>query len=349
MRAARRAHGRAGSPRGPCGRVAARPRAGRSGPGRSSAWSSTSGRFVAADHDHAGRRVEPVHLGQDLVQRLLALVVAAAEAADAARARAPDRVELVDEHDRRRCLLRLRRGRARARRRHRRSPRRTPTPPARRTARPPRRRPPVRAGSCRSRADRRAARRAACGRPASGTAPACAGSRRPRQLRLCLVDPGHVRERDPVARRLVTAAFERPNAPSASRRPPPSASARTTATRTESSGRTRAARSPTTARPCRAVAHSPSPRAPGADWTVIRVRECRDLGAEPLRRRRAVVAQRLREGALDRRALRGDRLDMVGPTCVRGRTACTARGPWQPASWRACSGRCSVRGRRGRR
>jgi hypothetical protein len=35
------------------------------------------------DHDHARRRVEPVHLGQDLVQRLLALVVAAAVAGDA--------------------------------------------------------------------------------------------------------------------------------------------------------------------------------------------------------------------------------------------------------------------------
>jgi hypothetical protein len=33
-----------------------------------------------SDDDHAGRRVEAVHLGQDLVQRLLALVVAAAEA-----------------------------------------------------------------------------------------------------------------------------------------------------------------------------------------------------------------------------------------------------------------------------
>jgi hypothetical protein len=35
------------------------------------------------DHDHARGRVEPVHLGQDLIQRLLALVVAAAVAGDA--------------------------------------------------------------------------------------------------------------------------------------------------------------------------------------------------------------------------------------------------------------------------
>ena len=60
-----------------------------------------------ADHDHARRRVEAVHLGQDLVQRLLALVVAAAESGDARRTRAADRVELVDEDDRRRGLLRL--------------------------------------------------------------------------------------------------------------------------------------------------------------------------------------------------------------------------------------------------
>ena len=59
------------------------------------------------DHDHAGRRVEAVHLGEDLVERLLALVVAAAEPGDAGRARAADRVELVDEDDRRRRLLRL--------------------------------------------------------------------------------------------------------------------------------------------------------------------------------------------------------------------------------------------------
>ena len=35
-----------------------------------------------ADHDHLRGRVEAVHLGQDLVERLLALVVAAAEAGD---------------------------------------------------------------------------------------------------------------------------------------------------------------------------------------------------------------------------------------------------------------------------
>jgi hypothetical protein len=60
-----------------------------------------------SDHDHARRRIEAVHLGQDLIQRLLALVVAAAEARDPGRPRAPDRVELVDEDDRRRSLLRL--------------------------------------------------------------------------------------------------------------------------------------------------------------------------------------------------------------------------------------------------
>ena len=38
------------------------------------------------EHDHVRLGVEAVHLGQDLVERLLALVMAAAEAADAARA-----------------------------------------------------------------------------------------------------------------------------------------------------------------------------------------------------------------------------------------------------------------------
>jgi hypothetical protein len=51
-------------------------------------------------HDDRGAGLEPVHLGEDLVERLLALVVAA-EADVAAGPRAPDRVELVDEDDRR--------------------------------------------------------------------------------------------------------------------------------------------------------------------------------------------------------------------------------------------------------
>ena len=132
------------------------------------------------DHDHAGRRVEAVHLGEDLVQRLLALVVAAAEAGDARRARAADRVELVDEDDRRRRLLRLLEQVAHARRadaddrldelRGGRS---------RRTARSPRRRRRARAASCRCPAAPRAARRAGCARRAGGTSPGRAGSRRP--------------------------------------------------------------------------------------------------------------------------------------------------------------------------
>ena len=39
-----------------------------------------------ADHDNPGRRVEPVHLGEDLVERLLALVVSTPEPADRPRA-----------------------------------------------------------------------------------------------------------------------------------------------------------------------------------------------------------------------------------------------------------------------
>src|SRR5438093_1065473 len=53
-----------------------------------------------ADDDHVRGRVEAVHLGQNLIQGLLALVVAAAEARDSRSTRAPDRIQLVDEDDR---------------------------------------------------------------------------------------------------------------------------------------------------------------------------------------------------------------------------------------------------------
>src|SRR3954468_19861542 len=56
------------------------------------------------DDDHVGVRVEAIHLDQDLVEGLLPLVVAAAEAGAALAA---DRVDLVDEDDARRIALRL--------------------------------------------------------------------------------------------------------------------------------------------------------------------------------------------------------------------------------------------------
>ncbi len=57
-------------------------------------------------HDHSLGALEAVDLGEDLVERLLALVV---RSGDGHRplARAPDRVELVDEDDRRLRLLGL--------------------------------------------------------------------------------------------------------------------------------------------------------------------------------------------------------------------------------------------------
>ena len=57
------------------------------------------------EQDHAGLRVEAVHLHEQLVQRLLPLVVTTA---DAAATMAADRVDLVHEHDRRCRGLRLR-------------------------------------------------------------------------------------------------------------------------------------------------------------------------------------------------------------------------------------------------
>src|SRR5690349_20210991 len=56
------------------------------------------------DHDHVGVRVEAVHLDEDLVEGLLALVVAATEAGAALAA---DGVDLVDEDDARRIALSL--------------------------------------------------------------------------------------------------------------------------------------------------------------------------------------------------------------------------------------------------
>ena len=59
-----------------------------------------------AEHDDGFARLEAVHLGEDLVERLLTLVVRAGEAGSTLT-RAPDGVELVDEDDRRRGCLRL--------------------------------------------------------------------------------------------------------------------------------------------------------------------------------------------------------------------------------------------------
>ena len=59
------------------------------------------------EHDDSLDALKAVHLGQDLIERLLALVVAAGDR-DRPLPRAADRVELVDEDDRRRRLLGLR-------------------------------------------------------------------------------------------------------------------------------------------------------------------------------------------------------------------------------------------------
>ena len=55
-----------------------------------------------AEHDHRLRRAEAIHLGEDLVEGLLTLVVAAAEPRATV---ATDGVDLVDEQDRRRGVL----------------------------------------------------------------------------------------------------------------------------------------------------------------------------------------------------------------------------------------------------
>ena len=73
-------------------------------PGRSKRGIQHVGAVGRGDQDDALVRFEAVHLDQELVQRLLALVVAAAEAG---AAMAADRVDFVDEDDARRILLRL--------------------------------------------------------------------------------------------------------------------------------------------------------------------------------------------------------------------------------------------------
>ncbi len=78
------------------------------------------------DDDDALVRLEAVHLDEQLVERLLALVIAVAEAG---AAMAADRVDLVDEDDAGRVLLRLLEHVAdAAARRRRRTSRRSPSP-----------------------------------------------------------------------------------------------------------------------------------------------------------------------------------------------------------------------------
>ena len=58
-----------------------------------------------SEDDDVGVRVKPVHLHQQGIQRLLALIMPAAQTG---APQAPNRIQLVDEHDGRQMLLRLR-------------------------------------------------------------------------------------------------------------------------------------------------------------------------------------------------------------------------------------------------
>ena len=62
------------------------------------------GAIGRSDDDDAFVRLEPVHFDEQLVERLLALVIAIAEPRTAM---APDRVDFVDKDDARRALLRF--------------------------------------------------------------------------------------------------------------------------------------------------------------------------------------------------------------------------------------------------
>ena len=114
--------------------------------------------------DDGHRAVEAVHLGQQLVERLLLLVLPG-DRVDAARP--PQRIQFVDEDDAGRGFRApARTGRAPVRRRRRRTSRRTRRRWWSRTARPPRRPPRAPAASCRCRAVRPAGCRAGCARRA---------------------------------------------------------------------------------------------------------------------------------------------------------------------------------------
>ena len=138
---------------------------------------------VGGGHDHdAGGGLEAVHLDEELVERLLALVVGG-HGGDAA-ARLADRVELVDEDDAGGALARLLEEVAHPRRPeahehlHELGARR-----ARRTAPPPRPPPPWRAASCRCRGGPRGARPWGCARRGRCTSAGSSGSPPPRRAR----------------------------------------------------------------------------------------------------------------------------------------------------------------------
>src|SRR5580704_272421 len=73
-------------------------------PGPQQGWIEHLRAIGGADQDYAARRIEAVELGEQLIERLLLLVIAAVSAG---RAASPQRIELVDEDDAGRRLSRL--------------------------------------------------------------------------------------------------------------------------------------------------------------------------------------------------------------------------------------------------
>ena len=65
-------------------------------------------RRLCGAHDDTGVPVETVHLGQDLIERLLALVASTSHPTACAGPRACNRIDFVDEDDAGRILLGLR-------------------------------------------------------------------------------------------------------------------------------------------------------------------------------------------------------------------------------------------------
>ena len=183
-----------------------------------------------AEHDHGDVGLEAVHLGEDLVERLLALVVAAAEADAAAMRERPmassSSMKMIAGEDSLACLEEVAHARgadADDRLDELGAPR------SRRTARPPPPRRRARAASCRCRAARE---QHAARDPAAEPAVAVGVLEEVDdlgELRLGLVDAGDVGERDALLAALDAA---RPRAPERARArpsgPPPARRARKT-------------------------------------------------------------------------------------------------------------------------
>jgi hypothetical protein len=278
------------------------------------------GTVGGGEHDDRLDTLKAVHLGQDLIERLLTLVVATGDR-NRPLSRATDRVKLVDEDDRRCRLLGLReqvthprcahpddrldelRGRDREERcvrlaGHRASQQRLTRP-------------------------RRARQQHPVRHPSTQPAVSCGVTQKVHdfgQLRLRLIDPRDVRERDPDRRRIDPPRLRATKITQSTRRSPPRGPSREHDEQTDEQQRRpepqqqRAHQRAARGRRGGVDLNSMSLQQPGQ---LVVVPERRDLGTKKCGRRRLTVlgrvAHRDLERALDRVAFRSDRRDAIRP------------------------------------